>query len=209
MFNAQKAANELIATRAELVVADSLALEAEDARWYAERLRERSDGILEDLKRTDPELKRRAQEVEAERDVAMMNLVEARKQERGKQVALEGDLSARMGEEAQRQSAEARADSLARAKRQTDNLNLQQRASVLAQNSTTTKGRPIFRALMAVLALRSMERSGGDVNKIEVVRALQGALEELERPDPARVTGFKRPPHQLSSTVVGQPPCGL
>ena len=191
-------AHELTTVQNELLVADSLAQQADDALWYAERLREKSDGILEDLKRTNPELKRRAQEIEAERNVAMMNLVEARKQERGKQVALEGERSARLDEEAQRKIAEGKADSLVRAKRVTDNLNLQQRASVLAQNSTTTKGRPEFRGLMAILALRSMEQSGGDVNKIEVVRALRGALEELERPDPVRVSGFKRPPHQLS-----------
>lgn len=199
MMKARNAVRALVAARAELVIADSLALEAEDAQWYAERERDKSDGVLEDLKRLFPELERKTEEILIEKNVALANAVEARKQERGKQVALEGERSARLDEEAQRKIAEAKTDSLTQAKRKTDNLNLQQRASVLAQNSTTTKGRPEFRAMMAVLALRSMERSGGDVNKIEVVRALQGALEELERPDPARVTGFKRPPHQLSS----------
>jgi len=187
----------LAETTERLSVADSLAQVADDARWYAERQRDKSDGILEDLKRAYPELKRRALEIEAERNVALENEIEARRQEQGKQVALEGERSARMDEAEQRVIAEARADSLTRAKRITDNLNLQQNSSRLAQNSMAVKGRPAFRGLMAVHALRCMEQAGGDVHKDELVRALSVGLEELERPDPVRLGGLKKSPNQL------------
>ena len=189
--------NEMADMSERLAVADSLARVADDALWYAERLQDKSDGVLEDLKRTYPELKRRALEIEAERNVALENEMEARRQEQGKQVALEGERSARIDESEQRKIAEARADSLARAKRVTDNLNLQQNSSRLAQNSMAVKGRSVFRGLMSVHALQCMEQAGGNVHKDELVRALNAALEELERPDPVRVSGFKRSPNQL------------
>jgi hypothetical protein len=181
----------------QLAFADSLVKDADDARWYAERLRDKADGVLEDLLRLHPELERSRKQAEAERNLALLHLVEARTQEQAKQVALEGERSARVDEAVQRKVAEERADSLAREKRRTDNLNLQQNSSRAAQNSMAVKGRPEFRGLMAVYALRSMEQAGGAVNKDELIRALGSAVEELERPSPVRVSGFKRAPHQL------------
>lgn len=200
LFRQRQLVHRLALADIALAKADSVARLAEDARWYAERQRDRSDGILEDLKRAYPELERRAREIEAERNVALANAMEARQQERAKQVALLGEQEARTEEEAQRMIAEARADSIAREKSVSDNLRLRQRASVLAQNSMAVKGRPEFRGLMAVQALRSMEMAGGDGTKDDLVLALHAALEELERPAPVRIGGLKRSPHQL---VVG------
>lgn len=190
-------ARELNSMGKQLSLADSLAKEADDARWLAERLRDKADGILEDLLRLHPELERSRKEAEAERNVALLNLVEARKQEQAKQVALEGERSARQEEAAQRHLVEARTDSLEKEKRKTDNLNLQRNSSRLAQNSVAVKGRPAYRGLMAVHALNCMEKAGGEVNSAELVRALHTAMEELERPSPVRVGGLKASPHQL------------
>lgn len=203
LFRQRQLVQRLALADIALAKADSVARLAEDARWYAERQRDRSDGILEDLKRAYPELERRAREIEAERNVALANAMEARQQESAKQVALMGEQAARSEEEAQRMIAEARADSIAREKRVSDNLRLRQRASVLAQNSMTVKGRPEFRALLAVYALRSMEMAGGDGGKDDLVLALHAALEELERPAPVRASGLKRPPHQMQMTQAG------
>lgn len=189
---------ELAAMSTALSIADSLAKDAENARWYAERQRDKADEVLHELGKAYPELKQRAVEIEKEKNEALMNLVEARRQEQAKQVALEGERTARVDETAQRRIAEARADSIATEKRRSDNLRVQQRASVLAQNSMTVIGRPEFRGLMAVYALRSMEQAGGDGNKDELVQALRAAVGELERTSPVRVSGFKRALHQLT-----------
>ncbi len=180
-----------------LEVADSLAQVADNALWFAERQRDKSDGVLEDLKRAYPELERRASEIEAERNLALENAMEARLQEQGKQVALDEARTARMDEAEQRRIAESRADSLAREKRVTDNLNQQKTASLVAQNSMALKGDPQLRGLMAVYALRSLEQSGGDVNSEEVVRALQESLRILQLGREPGAKGFRKPAQYL------------
>ena len=200
LFERATSLSQVREIKAALAISDSLALEAEDARWLAERQRDKADELLDELLEAYPELERRAVEIEREKDVALGNLMEARRQERAKQSALEGERTALELEQQQRKLADARADSIDREKRVSDNLRLRQRASVLAQNSMAVKGRPEFRGLMAVQALRSMEMAGGDGTKDDLVLALHAALEELERPAPVRIGGLKRSPHQL---VVG------
>lgn len=143
-------------------------------------IRSEYDGVLEDLESTSPELAKRLQEQRKAAEEARANEAEAirqqRQAERSREVAEDAQHQAEKSETRTREAL----DSLATEKRETDRLNRQKSASLVAQNSMSIKGDPQLRGLMAVYAQQALERSGGDVNNQEVVDALKGALDVLQ-----------------------------
>lgn len=173
-----------------VAVVDSLRqrlADAEIAQFAAEEKHKQAERALNDLFASRDDARRAYEAQKASSDEAIAQKVEAFRQSKAKDLALEGQRTALAGEEQQRRLAEARADSIDAQKRMTDLVNNRLQASKVAQNSMAIKGDQRLRGLMAVEALRGMEASGGDVNKEEVVRALQSALEELERTAPVGV----------------------
>ncbi len=178
------------ADRAEANI-ELIQVELEDtslATLQAERQRGFAEDYLDNLLSSNDELKRVYLAEKAASDEAIAQSVEARRQTRAKEVALENEQAARGEEKQARLLADARADSIAVEKRRTDKANRRLQASKLAQNSMALKGEPQRRGLMAVYALRAMEEADGDVHRDEILRALQGALEELERSAPPGLT---------------------
>ncbi|MBK8340610.1 MAG: hypothetical protein IPK99_11735 [Flavobacteriales bacterium] len=166
---------------------DSLRAELERsslARFQAERQKEFAETYLDNLMKGNEELKRVYDAEKAASNEAIAQAVEAKKQTRAKEAALKNEQQARTEEKAQRDLADARADSITVEQQRTNEANRRLQASKLAQNSMAVKGAPQPRALMALHALRTMERAGGDVHKDELIRALQGSLDELERAAP-------------------------
>jgi hypothetical protein len=180
--------------------ADSLRAELERsslARFQAERQKEFAETYLDNLMKGNEELKRVYDAEKAASNEAIAQAVEAKKQTRAKEAALKNEQQARTEEKAQRDLADARADSITVEQQRTDEANRRLQASKLAQNSLSVRGAPQPRALMALHALRTMERAGGDVHKDELVRALQGSLEELERASPPGVDRLGAGPRAL------------
>ncbi len=180
---------------------DSLRLQVEDAeiaRKVLDMKREEEARILDNLLASRDDLRRIYEKEKAASDEAIAQKEEAMRQAHAKETALAGEQQARTEEQAQRRIAEQRADSISMQQRESDRTNRLLLASKVAQNSQAMKGDATLRALMALYAARTMERSGGDVNKGEIVRALQGALEELERASPPGISGLPSGPRFLS-----------
>lgn len=166
------------------VQVDSMSARLDEAKlteFQLERKRAAAEKMLGDLTAGREDLQRMYEKEKAASDEAIAAEAEAMRQGMAKEAALQGERTARDAETQQRRLAEARADSINQQQRLTAQANVRLQASKVAQNSMAVKGDQRIRALMAVQAWRSMEAAGGDVNKEEIVRALQGALDELER----------------------------
>ena len=169
---------------------DSLQLklgELELDGYALKRERDFNQNYLDNLLASQDEAKRVYEMKKAASDEAIAQGAEAIRQSKLKDVALQDVEAARTEEQKQRLLVEAQKDSVEAEQRRTESLNHRLRASKVAQNSLALKGDARLRGLMAVEALRSMEAGGGDGNNEEVVRALQGALDELERSVPVGV----------------------
>lgn len=173
-----------------VTVLDSLQFklgELELASYQLKRERDFNENYLQDLLASQDDAKRVYEMKKAASDEAIAQGAEAIRQSKLKDVALKDVEAARTEEQKQRLLAEAQKDSVEAEQRRTESLNQRLRASKVAQNSLALKGDPRLRGLMAVEALRSMENGGGDGNNEEIVRALHGALDELERAAPVGV----------------------
>lgn len=181
-------------------VADSLRLrveEADIARQVLDMKREEEARILDDLLASRDDLRRIYEKEKAASDEAIAQKEEALRQSHAKETALAGEQEARSQERIQRRIAEQRADSISIQQRESERTNRSLQASKVAQNSQSMKGDPTLRGLMALYAARTIERSGGDVNRSEIVRALHGALDELERAAPPGISGLPSGPRYL------------
>ena len=158
--------------------------EASVTEFQLERKRAASEKMLNDLTAGREDLQRMYEKEKAASDEAIAAEADAMRQTMAKETALEGERTARSEERQQRRLAEARADSINEQQQISTRANLRLQASKVAQNSMALKGDQRLRGLMAVYASHAMERAGGDVNKEEILRALQGALDELERSSP-------------------------
>jgi hypothetical protein len=172
--------------------------EAAIARYQAERMYERADKYARNLVSGNAELERAYELERSASQEAVSQAAEAMRQSLAKEHALQREQVARKEEQVQRVLADARSDSIALEQQRTTEANQRLQASKLAQSSMNVKGATVPRALMAVQAVRLMHRSGGDVNKDELVLALQGALEELERKAPPGVEHLSAGPRWLA-----------
>ena len=161
--------------------------EAELDRFQLERERDANDLNLKKVFEGREDLERMYNKEKAVSDQLIAQETELKRESQAKDVALQDVEAARTEEQKQRKLAESQKDSVEVEQRRTESLNQRLRASRVAQNSLSLKGDARLRGLMAVEALRSMELGGGDGNNEEVLHALQGALDELERTAPAGV----------------------
>lgn len=175
----------------------SLLVEAKVTSFQLERKREDSERMLKGLMEGREDLQRMYEKEKAASDEAIAAEAEALRQSLAAKTALQGEQVARAGEREQRLLVEAQKDSIDEQQRITARANLRLQASKVAQNSMALKGDPRLRGLMAVQALRAMDHAAGDVNKEEIVRALQGALDELERTSPVGIMSLSAGPRAI------------